>query len=178
MRSNFSMRIACAAVIAASFGFGGSAFAASKTGTLNVKLTIESGCSVFTDNANGTLNFGTWTTLSDPIEQSTTFNVSCSDATKTFDVGLDGGLNGTVAARKLALVGGTGSQTINYNLFTDGSYTKVWGVTTGSDTVRKTSTTAGSNVAFTVYGRVPAVPNFVPAAGQYSDTVKITVTTN
>lgn len=177
MISLFSTRIACAAVVAASFGLTGSAFAASKVGTLNVKLTIESGCSVFTDNANSTLNFGTWTTLSDSIEQSTTFNVSCSDASKTFDVGLGTGQNGTIAARKLALGGTDKTKTINYNLYTDSSYGKVWGNTIGSDTVQKTSGAAGTNVPFTVYGRVPAQAG-VPAAGQYSDTVQIVVTTN
>ncbi len=51
MTPRFPIRIACAAVLAASFGLTGSAFAASKTGTLNVKLTIEDGCSVFTSNS-------------------------------------------------------------------------------------------------------------------------------
>jgi spore coat protein U-like protein len=161
-------------MVAASFGLTGSAFAASKTGTLNVRLEIRDGCSVFTSNANGTLDFGTWTTLTDNIDESTTFNVSCSAASKTFDVGLDDGVNGTVGARKLALVSDK-TKTINYNLYTASDYAKVWGNTVGTDTVQKVSTAAGTNVPFTVYGRVPAQA-VIPGVGVYTDTVKVSIT--
>ncbi|MBB3147610.1 spore coat protein U-like protein [Phyllobacterium trifolii] len=175
MTPRFPIRIACAAVLAASFGLTGSAFAASKTGTLNVKLTIEDGCSVFTSSAAGTLDFGTWTTLSDNIDQSTTFNVSCSAASKTFNVGLDGGLNGTITDRNLALASDK-TKKIKYNLYTDSVYSNVWGNVVGTNTVEKTSTTAGTNVPFTVYGRVPVQAN--PAVGVYTDTVKVSITVN
>ncbi|MBB3234315.1 Csu type fimbrial protein [Phyllobacterium endophyticum] len=176
MTLRFSTRIACAAIVAASFGLTGPAFAAAKTGTLNVKLEIVSGCSVFTSSAVGTLNFGTWTTLSDTIEQSTTLNVSCSAADQTFNVLLDGGQNGTIADRNLALASDK-TKKIKYNLYTDGGYGTVWGETVGTDTVEKKSTTPGTNVPFTIFGRVP-LQTPIPAAGIYTDTVTVTVKLN
>jgi spore coat protein U-like protein len=176
MTLRFSTRIACAAIVAASFGLTGSAFAAYKDGTLNVRLEIREGCSVFTSNANGTLDFGTWTGLTDSVEASTTFNVSCTDAGKTFNVGLDGGKNGTVDARKLQ-VGSDKAKTINYNLYVDSSHKKIWGNTSGTNTVQGVTKAAGANVPITVYGRVPeqAVPG---GAGVYTDTVAVQITVN
>ena len=168
MTPRFPIRIACAAVLAASFGLTGSAFAASKTGTLNVKLTIEDGCSVFTSSAAGTLDFGTWTTLSDNIDQSTTFNVSCSAASKTFNVGLDKGLGGgaTVNDRKLT----SGTNKIAYNLYTDASRGTVWDTQTFAK-----AAAPGNLTKVTIFGRVPTSAA-IPAAGTYLDTVKIILT--
>ncbi|RCW86462.1 Csu type fimbrial protein [Phyllobacterium bourgognense] len=180
MTPRFPIRIACAAVLAASFGLTGSAFAASRTGTLNVKLTIESGCSVYTTNsANSTMDFGTWATLSENLDQSTTFNVSCTDvstatAKKSVEVSLDGGKNGTVAQRKLVKTGDA-TKTINYNLYTDNTYATPWGATSGTDTVTKElPATTSTNLAFTVYGRVPV--QATPPVGAYTDTVVVTLT--
>lgn len=176
MTPRFPIRIACAAVLAASFGLTGSAFAASKTGTLNVKLTIEDGCSVFTSSAAGTLDFGTWTTLSDTIDQSTTFNVSCSGINKAVKVGLDGGLSGDVSSRKLYLSGDKAKAAISYSLYSDIGRTINWG-DTGTSVVERTSGKAGENLAFTVYGRVLA-QSAIPGVGVYTDTVKVSITAN
>ncbi|MBZ9601991.1 Csu type fimbrial protein [Phyllobacterium chamaecytisi] len=175
MTPRFPIRIACAAVLAASFGLTGSAFAASKTGTLNVKLTIIEGCSVFTTNsANSTMDFGTWSTLSDNIDASTTFNVSCTSAGKanqTVEVGLDKGQNAGAGNDRYLV---DGANKIKYTLFKDSGYTQSWG-NTGSDlNVKPLPATPGSNVAFTVYGRVPSTST-VPVAGTYTDKVTVSV---
>ena len=109
----------------------------SKTGTLNVKLTIEYGCSVFTDNANGTLDFGTWTTLSDNIDQSTTFNVSCTVMPPRHSMSdlVPDRMAPLLSSRSRRLP--TSTKMINYNLFTDSTYSNIWGNTSGTDTVQK-----------------------------------------
>jgi spore coat protein U-like protein len=174
MISRISTRIAMAAAVIASLGFTGSALAASKSGVLNVQLTIEEGCSVFdADGAN--LNFGTWSGLTDNIKQSATFNVSCSAANAKFTVGLDAGKGvGASVANRLMMNTSDPTKKVSYNLYTASDYQKVWG--TGADAVSQTSTTAQTNVPFTVYGWVKQQAN--PGAGLYKDTVAILVTLN
>ena len=167
MTPRFPIRIACAAVLAASFGLTGSAFAASKTGTLNVKLTIESGCSVFSGNSDISLDFGTWTTLSQNIDESASFDVACSGDTG-FTVGLDKGLGGgtTINDRKLT----SGTNKIAYNLYTDASRGTVWDTQTFAK-----AAAPGNLTKVTIFGRVPTSAT-IPAAGTYLDTVKIILT--
>jgi spore coat protein U-like protein len=176
MMSRISTRIAFASALVASLGFTGSAFAASKSGTLNVQLTIEEGCSVFdTDGAN--LNFGTWSGLTDNIKQSATFNVSCSGKDQKFSVGLDAGkgAGASVAARYMTN-SADATKKVGYNLYTGPDYQKVWG--TGADAASYTAATtaAQTNVPFTVYGWVK--PQINPGSGVYKDTVAILVTLN
>ena len=167
MTPRFPIRIACAAVLAASFGLTGSAFAAAKTGNLNVKLTIESGCSVFSNNTDISLDFGTWTTLSQNIDESASFDVACSGDTG-FTVGLDKGLGGgaTVNDRKLT----SGTNKIAYNLYTDASRGTVWDTQTFAK-----AAAPGNLTKVTIFGRVPTSAA-IPAAGTYLDTVKIILT--
>lgn len=169
MKSLFYTRVTCAAALAASFGLTGSAFAASKTGTLNVKLTIESGCSVFSNNTDISLDFGTWTTLSQNIDESASFDVACSGDTG-FTVGLDKGIGGgtTVSDRKLT----SGTNKIAYNLYTDAGRGTVW----DSVPFSKASATGGLTKV-TIFGRVPKSAA-IPAAGTYTDKVAIILTAN
>ncbi|WP_271896130.1 spore coat U domain-containing protein [Candidatus Phyllobacterium onerii] len=172
MTPRFPIRIACAAVLAASFGLTGSAFAASKTGTLNVKLTIVDGCSVFSNNTDISLDFGTWTTLSQNIDESASFDVACT-GDKGFRVGLGNGSGGgtTVNDRKLT----SGPNKIAYNLYTDAGRGTVWDL---KDYPATTPATApGVLTKVNIFGRVPA-SKAIPVAGVYTDTVAITVTAN
>jgi spore coat protein U-like protein len=76
---------------------------------------------------------------------------------------------GTFASRVMT---GSGSR-LDYNLFTDTQHLTVWGDgTSGSVTVSGTGT--GSNTTYTVYGLIPAQQNVT--AGNYSDTITVTVT--
>jgi spore coat protein U-like protein len=172
MTPRFPIRIACAAVLAASFGLTGSAFAAAKTGTLNVKLTIEPGCSVFSNNTDISLDFGTWTTLSQNIDESASFDVACSGDTG-FTVGLDKGLGGgaTVNDRKLT----SGTNKIAYNLYTDASRGTVWDTKDYLAPSPTTNPASGALTKVTIFGRVPKSAA-IPVAGIYLDTVKIILT--
>jgi len=65
-----------------------------------------------------------------------------------------------------------GSNTLEYNLYTDAGRTTVWGDGTASS-VTAAGTGSGAQQSLTVYGRIPASQS-VPA-GSYSDTVTATI---
>jgi spore coat protein U-like protein len=176
MTLRFSTRIACAAVLAASFGLTGSAFSASKTGTLNVKLTIEDGCSVFSNNTNISLDFGTWTTLSQNIDGETQFQVACTGKTG-FTVSLDKGLAGaSTDNRLLKNTTTTTAAPIAYNLYAEPARGTPWGSKTLTKIPDATSP-AGKLETVKIYGRV-FESTTIPVAGTYTDTVTITLASN
>ncbi|MBB3047521.1 spore coat protein U-like protein [Litorivivens lipolytica] len=69
----------------------------------------------------------------------------------------------------------SGANSLNYNLYTDPTYLTVWGDGNGG-----TATVPGAigvlllPIDHVVYGRIPAGQN--SAAGNYSDTISVTVT--
>ncbi|KSV64860.1 spore coat protein U [Sinorhizobium sp. GW3] len=148
-------------------GFQYSAFAATATGNLTVRITIQAECKIQTATD---LDFGTRGVIDANLDQSTTIGVQCTTGTP-YTVGLSAGAGSgaTVALRKMT---GPAAATINYILYRDTARTQLWGVTAGTDTVAGTGN--GNVQNLTVYGRVP--PQATPAAGVYTDTVAITVT--
>jgi spore coat protein U-like protein len=84
----------------------------------------------------------------------------------TYTISLSAGF-GTFTSRVLE----SGSDQLDYNLYTNSAHTTIWGDgTSGTSTVSATSTGA----TYTVYGLIPARQN-VPV-GTYSDTITVTVT--
>lgn len=81
--------------------------------------------------------------------------------------------SGTIATRQMA----SGANRMNYNLYRDAGRSQVWGQTSGVDTVTLDTGNMGNgqsnDVAFTVFGRIPALQNVAP--GAYSDSVQLTV---
>lgn len=156
-----------ATMCAASILMSGDAIAATATGNLNVRITIQAECKVVTA---ADLDFGTRGVIDANIDQSTTITIQCTSGTP-YTVGLNagGGAGATVAVRKMT---GPASATINYSIYRDAARTQVWGNTAGTDTVAGTGNGAQQNL--TAYGRVP--PQNTPAPGVYSDVVAITVT--
>ncbi|WP_408585490.1 Csu type fimbrial protein [Paraburkholderia bannensis] len=142
-------------------------YAASKSATFQVTLTVQADCSI----SASPLNFGTTGVIASNIDQATTLSVTCSKGTP-YAVALDAGTptGSTVANRVLANAGATG--TVNYNLYQDAARTQVWGQTAGTDTVAGTGN--GAAQSLTVYGRVP--PQNTPAPDTYLSTVTTTVT--
>jgi spore coat protein U-like protein len=70
-----------------------------------------------------------------------------------------------------------GGARLNYNLFTDGSHSSIWGDGKGGTaTVSDSYTMSGSSTTrnYTVYGEIPAQGG--ATVGSYMDTVVITVT--
>ncbi|MBX9591379.1 MAG: spore coat U domain-containing protein [Hyphomonadaceae bacterium] len=146
---------------------GSAAWAATATNTFQARIVILSTCIISVTN---TLDFGTATLLTANVDQTTTFDVLCTNTT-TFNVGLNAGttVGGTIATRKMI---SPASATVDYQMFSNPARTVNWGNTVGTDTVPGTGT--GSAITFTIYGRVPPQPT--PAPNTYTDTVTITVT--
>ena len=119
------------------------------------------------------LNFGNYNAASpSATTANATVTVSCVDNGRelpSFTVALSTGGSGTYAPRRLS----SGANTLNYNIFTTGAYTSVWGNGAGGSVI--VSDTGGVNsLSFTAYGRIPA-GQYV-AAGSYADTITVTVT--
>ncbi|NEI52420.1 fimbrial major subunit CsuA/B family protein [Rhizobium leguminosarum] len=144
----------------------GTTLAATATGNMTVRITIEAECRIQTASD---LDFGTAGVIAAKIDQTSTIGVQCTSG-QTYNVGLNAGAGGgaTTAVRRMTGPAGT----IGYSLYRDSARTQPWGVTIGTNTVAGTGNGDVQNL--TVYGRVP--PQVTPAAGVYADTVAITVT--
>ncbi|HEI8865281.1 TPA: spore coat U domain-containing protein [Serratia odorifera] len=148
-------------------------------GNLGVSLTIGAGCVVNGGNSAGSvndfgaINFGTYSSLANIIDASSsgsggagTLALECTDGTD-YTVALNNGLNATGTQRRMASTAGA---FINYNLYRDAAHSQPWNDTDGT----LTGTGSGAAQPLVVYGRVPAASS-TPAEGAYNDTVTMTV---
>jgi len=150
-----------------------SASAVTATGTFNVTATVNATCSVSaTDVAFGTVN-----TLSSTAATATgTVVATCTNGT-TYTIDLSAGA-GTFAQRTMS----NGTSTLNYNLYSDNTYTPVLGDGTGSTVLISASTPdigtagtgSGSAQTYTVYGQLP-LPQSTATTGSYTDTINVTL---
>ena len=101
-------------------------------------------------------------TATTPVDSTGSVTVTCVSSTTPYNVLLGAGANYS-SARRMA----SGTNYVPYELYRDSGRTQVWGETIGTDTQTGTGTST-----FTVYGRVP---NLAYAAGNYTDTVLVTV---
>ena len=131
------------------------------------------GCSI----AATSLLFGPYDTLSlVALDSVGTLTVSCSGSpgeAVSYRIGVSAGGSGSAAARRLR---GPGSWTLDYNLFTNGARTLVWGDgAAGSLSVGDTlSLTGGAQQrSHPVYGRIFPRQNVGP--GAYTDTLVVTL---
>jgi len=163
---NILIGLGAAAAIAA---VGTAARAGTATGTLPISLTVTASCTVV---SSPTLTFPSSGVLTANVDATTNITVVCTDTT-TYDIGLDAGqtTGATVTTRKMVGTGGN-TDKVSYALYSDTGRSANWGNTVGTDTVHLTGT--GSNIATTVYGRVPPQASVKPDT--YTDTVNITVT--
>jgi len=102
-------------------------------------------------------------------DQISTIAMICTGRT-AWNVGLNNGLNASGSIRRMRL-GATGNY-VNYELYRETGRTNRWGTVIGTDTVPGTGT--GTEQTLTVFGRVPATQ--AAAAGNYSDTITVTIT--
>lgn len=131
------------------------------------------GCSI----AASSLLFGPYDTLSlVPVDSVGTLTVSCSGSpgeAVSYRIGVSAGGSGSAAARRLR---GPGAWALDYNLFTNGARTLVWGDgAAGSLYVADTlSLTGGAQQrSHPVYGRIFPRQNVGP--GTYTDTLVVTL---
>ena len=149
------------------------AFSSPKSASIAVSLTVEEECTIGTTP----LAFGTTGIVDTNVETTATITVQCT-AKSPYAIGLDAGANAgdtDVTHRKLANTDGVETATLNYQLYSDGGFSHIWGHTIGTDTVNSTPVTGatGADETFTVHARVPTHQN-VPA-GDYADTVTATI---
>lgn len=146
------------------------AFAAGSTSdTLDVSATVTSNCTV----SAGTVAFGNVdVTTGAAVDGTGTIAVTCTSGTAwsaAADAG--SGTGATLDTRKMV----NGANLLNYALYTDEARSNVWGDAADANTVKISGTGNGTAQSSTIYGRVLANQNSLPA-GAYADTVTVTVT--
>lgn len=148
----------------------GTASAATRTTALNISAVVNPNCLVGT---SGDINFGSF---DGSAAKTGTANVEvrCSNLT-TYQVKLSAG-GGTFAQR---LLSGSGSNKLQYNLYTSNTFATIWGDGTGS-TAFLTGTGSGMSSTqvktHTVHAQLPnSVANQDAPTGTYTDVVTVTV---
>ncbi|HZZ03745.1 spore coat U domain-containing protein [Paraburkholderia sp.] len=144
----------CAALTTSggSFGFTASA-------------TVVNNCLISATN----VAFTSTGVLSSALNATGAITARCTNG-DAYEIALNSGSSGNVAARQMQRSGGGGA--VNYQLYTDAARTSAWGDGTAGTTMA-TGTGSGNAVAITVYGRVPA--QTTPMPGSYSDTITATI---
>lgn len=130
-------------------------------------------------------NFDPTLPVPTPVTSSGTITITCGgkNADPIISIQLSAGDSGAFSQRFMKDTT-TGANTLNYNLYVDGSYaaTSIWGDGTGGtlDPGGTTNGVSGANtLVVTVFGQIPAPQD--PYAGctvtgcNYSDTINITV---
>jgi len=169
----FGLKTACATLVMSLIA-AGSAFAGTASGTLAVSATVNTNCTV----NSPTLTF----TAIDPTAGvnstgSATLSVTCTKSTTLVDIKLGPGAHQIVSGSRQV---NNAANNMAYGLFTDAAFTTAWGdsTTTGIGNKLSTGFSAFASVAtpqtFTVYGRILAAAQDVPAA-TYTDSVAVTV---
>ncbi|CAM3197035.1 Spore coat protein U domain-containing protein [Deinococcus saxicola] len=151
---------------------GSFASAGSNTGSLAPSATVTGNCTV----TGSTLAFGAYdyavTNRTANVDQTSLVTLLCTSGTVgtvRLGQGANAGTGSTDAVPARRLVSGT--DFLNYALFSDSPGGTVWGNTTATGKVNAAGT--GANQTLTVYGRVAGGQN-VPV-GNYTDTVIVTV---
>ncbi len=98
------------------------------------------------------------------------FTIGCTSSTSAM-ISLSAGGGGSFSPRSMA---GAGVSLLNYNLYSDGGRTTVWGDGTGGSGPVFRSMSVGVPLTFTVYARIFRNQRGV-AAGLYSDSIMVTV---
>lgn len=139
--------------------------AATAQTTFQVTATVVGTCSI----SATALAFGSYNPSSPSLNAANTVSITCTNGT-SYSVALNAGSgSGTVANRLM-----TGSSaTLGYNIYTDNTYSVVWGDGSGTS-VPKTGTGSGVVQNLTGYGQI-ATGQYQPA-GNYTDTITATVT--
>ena len=161
---NVQRALLAAGLIAASTG----ALATVITVTFQVQATVNKECTVSAVN----LTFPADDPVNTQNDGSTTVTVNCTKNT-TYTVGLTAGTTAgaTIAQRLMA----SGTDLMNYNLYTDAARSSVWGNTAGS-WVSGTGAGMGTPQALTVYGRVAGGQTNLAAATYTETAITVNVT--
>lgn len=141
------------------------ALSATATGSFDVQVILTEACTV--DSPSTTLlDFGSPADIASDVDAVTTIDITCTTGTD-YEMTLNNGLN---ASRRMRL--GATANYVDYELYTDNTYTTVWPSTVGAPPYSRTGTGAQENID--VYGRIPG--QATPPAGTYNDTIQVTIT--
>ncbi|WP_241646121.1 Csu type fimbrial protein [Rosenbergiella metrosideri] len=168
--------------------FTANSFAAGyASGSLQVKVNVQSSCVVNTATVGGTtatdalLNFGSVKNLVSDVTANTStsgqgLTVLCSPGT-AWSLNFDGGSHLSGSQRRMQ--NSDGSQNyIAYNLYADSGYATPIPVNTSTtdatDSAYKNKTGTGAAQSVIVYGKIPATGQ-IPVPGDYADTVTVNV---
>jgi spore coat protein U-like protein len=146
---------------------------AATTGTsFQVTATVQSTCSA----TAATLAFPNYTPGGGAQIGNTTISVKCTKNTP-FTVALNAGST-TGDAFTQRVMGGSGANTLQYNLFTSAALAQIFGDGTGgTGTVAGTGLGVATANAVQVFGQVPdSATNQAAVPGAYADTITVTVT--
>jgi len=151
--------------------FGSAATAATKTTSFNVTASVADVCVI--DSA-GDLAFGPYDPSSGaPLDQTSDIVLRCTNGTP-YTVDLSKGNASSYSPRQMD---DGGSNTLDYNLYSDSGHSTIWGDGSGGSSDVSDSgdgMASGNEKTHTVYGRIPDQPTAVPAS--YSDVITVTVT--
>lgn len=149
-------------------------------GDLDILLTIGEGCAITNGSTSGSggnsfgkIDFGTQSSLTtSTIDAQSVSSMTGSiqmNCTKDvpYTVSLNSGRHASSGKRNMKHT--TAVNTVAYDLYQDAARTKVW-----DEQNPLTGKGTGTAVDLTVYGRVPKA-GLTPPAGQYSDTVLVTI---
>jgi len=131
-----------------------------------VQSYIASACNITTLRP---IRFGSRTTLMTNVVSRVGMRVRC-DAGLAYEIALDNGQNAQGNQRRMRL--GSTSHHIQYELYRANGYTQRWG-SADNERVKDTGDGSSDGKQYPVYARVPPQP--VTAAGEYKDTVVVTV---
>jgi spore coat protein U-like protein len=158
-------RIALLAGVAfTAFGSPLLAQAVTVTQNMGVNLTVTAQC-ILSPVSSIAL---TGSLLSGNLDGAGSLSLQCTSGTAyKVRMGLGAGTGAALTARKLT----SGTNTVNYNLFTDAARTLVWSdLVAGPNQISGTGT--GTAATIPVYVRIPSQ---VAAPGTYTDTVVVSV---
>lgn len=137
------------------------------TTTFKVTTSVQAVCEVTATD----LAFGAYTAqAATQLQGQTLLRATCTPGS-TYNVGLNEGATSGATVNQRLMKPTTGTQNLNYQLYSDSARSVIWGNTPGTDTVTGVGT--GLAVDHTVFGAVPAAQK-VPA-GAYEDTITVRV---
>jgi spore coat protein U-like protein len=141
-------------------------------GVLVVAAWLLSATGVFAQAPSCTISvtavaFGNYNVFTTTADDSTgTITYRCNATAFNISITLSDGSSSTFSPRTLR----KGSETLNYNLYTNAARTTIWGDGTGGTSFyTRANPPNNSNVNVQVYGRIPALQDV--SAGNYTDTV-------
>ena len=115
------------------------------------------------------VNFGAYDVFSAVADNSVgSLRILCSGGGGPFTVTLSTGWSNSYASRIMR----SGTNQLNYNLYTDAARTVVWGNGSGTSSIQTVA--RNRTTTLNVYGQIPAGQDAV--VGNYTDTILATVT--